>query len=269
MYFDAHTHLNEDRFYPQWQSYVQRFVDVGGKWLINVWVDMEWNRRAVDIAQHSLVHFPDILVKATAWYHPSEVCFQKIWDIDTAMLVLHDFCPANKDHIIAIGECWIDAHYPGDKRLDEQKKLFTTQCELARELWLPVVIHSRDDFASTWDVIQHFKDLNIYFHCRGYGPEELQFLVKELPQVWFWFDGNITYPKAENLRQSLYVCPVDRILLETDAPYLTPQVKRGQDNEPANIGLIYEYVATILHKDVSLLSDTIRKNFIDVFSVPL
>ncbi len=262
MYFDAHTHLNEDRFYPQWQSYVQRFVDAGGKWLINVWVDMEWNRRAVDIAQQSFVHFPDVLVKATAWYHPSEVCFQKIWDIDTAMLVLRDFCIANTEHIIAVGECGIDAHYPGDKRLDEQKKLFNAQCELARELWLPVVIHSRDDFASTWDVIQHFKDLRIYFHCRGYGPEELQFLVKELPQVWFGFDGNITYPKAENLRQSLYACPVDRILLETDAPYLTPQAKRGQDNEPANIALIYQYVLTI---NSQIDTKIIERNFTDLY----
>lgn len=267
MYFDAHTHLNEDRFYPQWQSYVQRFVDIGGKGLINVWVDMEWNRRAVDIAQQSLLHFPDILVKATAGYHPSEVCFQKIDDIDAAMLVLRAFCAANKEHIIAVGECWIDTHYPGDKRLDEQKKLFAAQCELARELWLPVVIHSRDDFESTWDVIQHFKDLKIYFHCRGYGPDELQFLVKELPRVWFGFDGNITYPKAESLRQSLYVCPVDRILLETDAPYLTPQVKRWQDNEPANIALIYEYIASILKQDLLPFSDTIAHNFRDVFAV--
>ena len=269
MYFDAHTHLNDDKLYPQWQSYMQRFVDAWWVGLVNVGVDIEWSRRAVDIAQQSLVHFPDMLVKATAGYHPSEICFQKIPDISTAMIVLHNFCATYREHIIAIGECGIDVHYPWEKYLDQQKELFAAQCELARELWLPIVIHSRDDFAGTWDVIQHFKDLKTYFHCRGYGPDELQFLVKELPQVWFGFDGNITYPKAENLRQSLYACPIDRILLETDAPYLTPQPKRWQDNEPANIGLVYGYVASILNQPISLLSDVVRKNFINLFSVSL
>lgn len=93
--------------------------------------------------------------------------------------------------------------------------------------------------------------------------------MDNLPQVWFGFDGNITYSKAENIRQSLLVCPVDRILLETDSPYLTPQPKRGQDNEPANIGLVYEYVATLLKIEPSIFSVNIGRNFTHLFDISL
>lgn len=100
------------------------------------------------------------------------------------------------------------------------------QCELAKEFQLPIVIHSRDDFESTFDVIKDFKEEKIYFHCFGYSAEEIRKLQEYFPHIRFGFCGNISYPKAQSLRDALLACDVNNIVLETDAPWLSPQAVR-------------------------------------------
>jgi len=194
-----------------------------------VGVDTTRSQKAIDIAVQSQTLFPDIFVKATIGHHPSEVCFGKITntsDIVQSISSLKDLYTSHHEHIIAIGECGIDTHYDGDPYIDIQKELFAQQCDLAQELNLPIVIHSRDDFTSTWDVIKNYKNEKIYFHCRGYGPDEVKILQDFFPQLWIGFCGNVSYPKAQVLRDSLYVTRPESIVLETDAPYLAPQAHR-------------------------------------------
>jgi len=248
LYYDAHTHLNDEKLYPDWKAHLHTFFDQGGKWLVNVWVDHERNKRAIDIAIQAKSLFTQWRVKATIGYHPSEVCFGKIQnkkDIQHALQLLRDLYTDNKEHILAIGEWWIDTHYDGDSHIDLQQELFAQQCNLAQEFDLPIVIHSREDFASTWDVVKNYKNQKIYFHCRWYGPEELQKLQDYFPNFRVWFCGNSTYPKAQNLRDSLAIVRKDSVVLETDAPYLTPQKMRGKTNTPSYIQYIYEYITTI------------------------
>lgn len=110
------------------------------------------------------------MVKATIGYHPSEVCFGNITteNLDERLSALRLLYEENKEHIVAIGECGIDTHYDGEKHIELQKELFRRQCELAREFKLPIVIHSRSDFESTWEVVKEFREEKIYFHCFGY-----------------------------------------------------------------------------------------------------
>lgn len=292
-FYDSHTHLNDDKLYPQRQNYLQHFIDMWWLWLVNVGVDLERSQRAVTIAQQAQEKFPDIFVKATVGFHPSEVCFNHIvtsnevrsigkiesnnsytsrplsskWQsIQQSIQELKNLYTNNKEHIVAIGECGIDTHYDGDPYIDLQKELFAQQCDLAKELDLPIVIHSRDDFASTWDVIRNYKDQKIYFHCRGYGPDEVKVLQDFFPQLWIGFCGNISYPKAQVLRDSLYATRHESIVLETDAPYLAPQKYRGQTNQPAYVVQIYEYVASILSLDIQQLQSTITTNFQNLYN---
>jgi TatD DNase family protein len=104
-----------------------------------------------------------------------------------------------------------------------QQELFVKHCELAQELKLPLVIHSRDGFQETLDILQNYKDLVIYFHCRGYGPEEYKILENMFPKLFIGFCGNVTYKKAQALRDTLDIVSDDKLLLETDAPYLSPE----------------------------------------------
>ena len=281
MYFDAHTHLNEDRLFSDWQNHLQQFIDIGGKWLINVWVDADWNQRAVQIAQLSKEkRWEQIFVKATIGIHPSEASFGKIatsQDIEQAMEGLRKLYEDHPDEIVAIGECGMDAHYPDyEKVKGVQQELFHAQCLLARELGLPVVIHSRDQFPDTLEAIKNYTDLKIYFHCRWYGPDELETLHHLLPQFRFGCCGNITYPAAEQLRASLKKgvelglqpspnSHTIRRLLETDAPYLTPQKNRGKLNTPAQVVDVYEYVTKMLDVEPTSLQQIVMKNFTSFF----
>jgi TatD DNase family protein len=264
--FDAHTHLNDDALFPNRQDHMTAFQQQWGKWLINVATDLQRAQRGIDIAQTSKTQFPDLYVKSTVGFHPSEVCFGAITkdNINDHIHKLKIFLEKYPEDIVAIGECGIDLHYPGaqdDIQVRLQADLFAHQCEIAREFKLPVVIHSRDGYHETIDVLKNFPDLKIYFHCFWYWPEELQSLQDSYPNIRFGFDGNITYPKAQNLRDSLALCQKTTILLETDAPYLAPIPLRGTTNEPKNINIIYEYVAKVLNRDQAEMKKQIEENF--------
>jgi TatD DNase family protein len=130
--------------------------------------------------------------------------------------------------------------------LEIQKQLFIEHCKIAREFNLPLMVHSRDAFKQTFEVLKDYTDLIIYFHCWGYGPNEFRMLNAEFKNLFVGFCGNVTYKKAEELRETLKIVPLDQLLLETDAPYLTPQIIRGETNHPANVKYIYEFVSGFL-----------------------
>jgi len=265
--YDFHTHLNDPKLYPKWQEYLNNFVQNWWKWLVNVWVDAIWNQRAVEIANYVKnddILNKDVLVFSTIGYHPSEICFWNIKKTDFVkhILKLKELYLKNKDVIVWIWECWIDIYYPNwTETLDLQKEFFGLQCELAQELNLPLVIHSRDDFNSTFDILKNFKNLKIYFHCWWYWPEEVKKVLNYFPNVWIWFAWNVTYPKADKLRDSLKVVPFENLVLETDAPYLAPQVIRWQKNEPANVRFIYEFVSDFRSIEIEKICDIMEWNF--------
>ena len=186
-----------------------------------------------------------------------------------------------KECIVAIGECGIDTHYPDSHTtLALQKDLFRQQCDLARQWDLPIVIHSRANRQATHEVLQNFKDLTIYFHCRSYTPDEIKIIKATYPKFYIGFCGNISYPKSTEIRQSLrylvhenenypdYIISgkvehnnteeihnsksvIHNILIETDAPYLAPQSHRGETNTPAMIVETYKYISALLGMDIT------------------
>ena len=132
--------------------------------------------------------------------------------------------------VVAVGETGLDGHY-GAETLREQRVLFESHLELAEELRLPVVIHSRSASAETAAALAPFRG-TVVLHCFS----EPDLLDPALEQGYYVsFAGNVTYPRAGPLREAAARVPADRILAETDSPYLAPQVVRGQRNEPANI----------------------------------
>jgi len=204
-------------------------------------------------------------------FHPDELSngHLKEDEIPAKIQELKDLYEANKEHIVAIGECGIDVHYPGTKEiLPAQKKLFIAQCELASQLDLPLVVHSRDDFESTFEILKNYKNLVIYFHCWPYGPDEIKRLKDlKIERLFIGFCGNITYKKSENLLATLREVSLDQLLLETDAPWLAPQVVRGTTNQPANVGFIYEFVSEFLQISFESLTLQIEKNFKTVYQL--
>lgn len=274
-FIDAHTHLNSDELFPSWQEHLQTFVAAWWTALLNVWVDHERNRRWIHIAEQSRDFVGDTcLVKATLWWHPSLVSYWTICSqehIALFMKQLEEDVQANMHHVVAIGECGLDAHYPWrwKEHLHLQQSFFAAQITLAQQYWLPVVIHSRDAFAETREVVQSFPDVPVYMHCWWYGVDELAQMMHWCTQLRIWFCGNTTYPKANALRESLdFLVRQDTflqhtcwLLLETDAPWLTVQSKRGQMNMPSYIPELYTFVADHLWWSHEKLTQRVSDDF--------
>jgi TatD DNase family protein len=163
--------------------------------------------------------------------------------------------------VIALGECGIDLHYPTHRNLAHQQELLRLQAVLARELQLPLVIHSRDAYVETLEVIKDFTDLKVYFHCWGYGAAQLRQIEELFPRVWFGFTNILTYPHAHTTREAFLAANKAHLLLETDAPFLPPQTFRGKTNYPAYITYGYAYAAELLQMKTEAVEDLIAQNF--------
>lgn len=279
--YDSHTHLNAEPLLQDWQSYIQKFVDIGGVGLVNSWASESYNIQGIEIAKNveklrswKMEKWKNIVVKATIGWHPDscttgETTEENVQQKISELKLLYN---ENKDYIVAIGECGIDTYYPGSEdSLSLQKKLFSLQCDLAKELNLPLMVHIRKDFLSAFEILKNYHDITIYIHCRWFGPEEVEILKRESVALWWnlfiGFCGNVTYKNAQNLRDSLAKVPLDHLLLETDAPWLSPQAVRGTTNHPANVKYIYEFVAEYLNIEKNSLSQQIESNFKSIYKI--
>ncbi|MEC9490469.1 MAG: TatD family hydrolase, partial [Halanaerobiales bacterium] len=155
---------------------------------------------------------------------------------------------ASSSRVKAIGECGLDFYYDNSPR-EIQEEAFKKQLDLALELKLPVVVHSREAAAETLEIIDQTGDFaeNLIFHCYAYGPEEIEEIIKR--DYYAAFGGLITFKNAQPVRDALKKMPLNRILLETDAPYLTPAPNRGKRNEPAYLEHIVKKAAEV--KEIS------------------
>ena len=199
-----------------------------------------------------------------------------IKDRDNQMKLLRD--SITPDSIIAVGECGIDHHWNpsgedgrSEEDFDEQvyrgeRELFEAHIELARELKLPVIVHSRDAFQDTLDCIKNIGYHNGIIHCYSYGIEEARAF---LDLGWYIaLGGGITYTKKSKLEQMqelIRFIPSDRLLTETDAPYLAPVPFRGQANSPVLVEHVFNYIAQARGITVDDLNATVDSNIKSLF----
>ena len=198
-------------------------------------------------------------VYASIGYHPYDVGDISEKDIENLAKLYKE-----NDKVVAIGECGLD-FYRDRTAKDLQEKFFRLQIELAKELSLPIVIHSRDADEDTERILSEyapFKSGGI-MHCFG-GSLRLMEACLDMG-FYISFAGNITYPKAENLRDLIKKVPLDRLLLETDSPFLAPQKVRGKPNKPSNIFYTLEFVANLLNissKELEKITDENAKRLL-------
>ncbi len=274
MYFDAHCHLNDEKFADNRSTIVADFVVNQWKWLVTVWCDYVSSLSACSITEKIRQEYmwwaDDFYAWATLWIHPSEVCFGAITkeNIQDRMQQIKWLYEQKKEVCYAIGECGTDLHY--DWAIDViqlQQELLAQQCQFALEVWLPVVIHSRDSFQHTVDILKDFPSLTYYIHCFWYGPTELEYILSHFPNVFIGYDCNISYPKAQQLRDVCLLTPLDKMLLETDSPYLAPQPMRWQVNTPLQVAWLYQSIADLRGVDVKMIQDVIAENYKKLYGI--
>lgn len=248
MLIDTHSHLNFKAFNKDLDEVILRAKEAGVDKIIIPGAKINSSKKAVEISQKYEVCF------AAVGIHPHHVAdFIELGKRETTnqLKIL-----ANNKKAAAIGEIGLDYHeYKGylpinDEIKTRQKELLLTQIEIAAELNMPVIFHCRDAHDDQLELIGRLADLTRkkirgVFHC--FGGE-----IKHLKKLLSWdfyvgFDGNISYPENENLRMLVKATPIDKLLLETDSPFLTPVPFRGQRNEPANLIRVAKTVSEI-HK---------------------
>ncbi len=216
---DAHTHL--ELCEPPDAELVESAVQAGLTRIVTVGTDGASCRAALAAAED----FPQVY--AAIGRHPNSAT--GFDDADLAEL----YALAAHDKCVAIGETGLDYYRDYAPRPD-QERAFHAQIELARQTGKPLVIHTRaadDDTLAT--LTERASDLSVILHCFSMADRIEECLSHE--GWWISFAGNVTYPSATALREAMLRVPADRLLVETDAPYLSPQARRGKPNQPANV----------------------------------
>lgn len=225
--YDTHAHLNDEAFQEDSEATLQRALDAGVQKLNIVGCDPASSEQAVAMAlAHSGVY-------AVVGVHPSDADqYDRAFEEQLR-------CWAALDKVVAIGEIGLDYHYEDDIAHDIQQDVFRRQVRLAEELQLPIVIHSRDAMEDTLSILREVKPEGNYrgvFHCFSGSWEQAQ-LCLELG-FYLGFDGPLTFKNSKKPVRVAREMPLERILIETDCPYMAPEPKRGRRNEPAYVAHI-------------------------------
>lgn len=250
--FESHAHYDDDAFLEDRELLLGTMAEHGIGTIINVGASMDSTRQTLELASQ----YP--FIYAAIGVHPSET--GELTEADMDFLRQH----ASEDKVAAIGEIGLDYHWNEPER-DIQKHWFIRQMQLAKEVGLPVIIHSRDAAKDTLDIMcaEHAEDLNGVVHCYSYSKEQ----AKDYLNMGYYFGigGVITFQNAKKLKEAVDYIPMDRILLETDSPYLAPVPNRGKRNDSTNLPLIAEAIAALKHMDaedvVRISADNAHKLF--------
>jgi len=184
------------------------------------------------------------------------------WDGNTAQYI-KDL--VNRNKIVAIGEIGLD-YYWDKSFIDLQKEIFIKQIELANELNLPIVVHNREAHKDTFDILSEYnKTSEVLFHCFSGSPE---FALECVKKGWYIaLGGVVTFKNAQKMKDVAKVVPDDKLVLETDAPYLTPVPFRGKQNEPAYIKYTAEEIAKIREVDLEYIEKITSENAERIFKI--
>ena len=243
-WFDNHCHLPEN---PEEEILRARKELVVG--FVNVGTDLETSRMAKEKAKI----FPDVW--STAGVHPHEA--RK--GIEGIKDLLKD------SNVVAVGEAGLDYHYDHSPR-EDQNRVFAEHIEMAHTSNLPLVIHTREAWEETFKILDsEGVPESTVFHCFTGGKDEAKECLKR--GAYLSFSVIITFKKSELLREAASECPLDRVMIETDSPYLTPVPFRGKKNEPANVVLVGKELANLQDKPLEEIASATTQNALDFYGL--
>lgn len=239
MIFDTHSHIYLWELEGKNDKIVQSFIDAWWKYFTTIWVDIETSKKAIEISKKYEWNWI-----ATIWIHPCYVMNQER-SVSENYEELKKLYNQNKAFVKGIWEAGYDNFHLSKTETEKEKKLqeeyFKMQIKLAEELNLPLIIHTRNAKEETLKTLKETWFKKFVIHCFS---EDLEFAEKcmELSdECIFAFGWIATYPNAKEVRKAALNLPLDKIVLETDSPYLTPQKVRWQINEPKNTKLILDF----------------------------
>ena len=254
MIIDSHAHLDDSRFDYDRDMIIKNLKNNGIELVINIGADLK-----TSIASVSLADKYDNIYAAVG-VHPHSA---KEMDNST-IEILKSF--AKRDKVVAIGEIGLDFHYDNSPR-DIQRKWFKEQLKLAKEVDLPVIIHTREAAQETFDILKEAQDgsLRGVLHCYSGSVE----MALEYIKLGFYISiaGPVTFNNAKVTKEVAKAVPLDKLLIETDCPYLTPMPYRGKRNEPMFTKYVAETIAEIRGITFDELAKATNRNTKELFKI--
>lgn len=232
MIFESHAHYDDEDFDKDREELLGSLAEHGIGTVINIGASIAGSEMTVELSER----YP--FLYGAVGVHPSEV--EEL--TEEGLACLRSLCGHEK--IVAVGEIGLDYHYP-EPAVSVQKEWFERQLELAREVKLPVIIHSREAAKDTLDIMKAHRaeEIGGVIHCFSYAKE----MAKEYLDMDYYFGigGVITFKNAKKLKEAVQYIPMDRILLETDSPYLSPEPHRGERNSSLNLPYVAEAISEL------------------------
>ena len=232
MIFDTHAHYDDKVYDEDRETLFKTMRSEGVGIITDIGADIESTKRAVELSESY------DFIYATVGVHPSEVYSLEETDMD----FLREAAKSPK--VVAIGEIGLDYHYEDTVR-EVQKKWFVRQLNIAKETKLPVVIHSRDAAQDTLDILkaEHAEEIGGVIHCFSYGWD----MAKIYLDMGFYLGigGVVTFKNAKKLKEVVQKAPLERLVLETDAPYLAPEPYRGKRNASHYLKYVINEIAAL------------------------
>ncbi len=249
MLIDSHAHIDMPEFDNDRDEVVERALKAGISYIINIGSTLEASRKGVEIAQR---YDP---VYATVGIHPHDAAYANSKLYDELKILL------DKEKVIAVGEIGLD-YYRDYSPREVQQKVFRDQIGIARDINKPIIVHSRDAKEDTLRILKEEKGSGLrgILHCFS-GDEKMAWECIDLG-FYISFAGPVTYTNASRLREVVKAIPPERLLIETDCPYLSPHPMRGKRNEPMNVRYVAEKIGEL--KRLSL-EDIARVTSLNIF----
>ena len=230
MLFDSHAHLDDRKFDSDRHETIAALNKSGISYFVNIGADIKSSESSVELAEKY------DFIYAAVGVHPYDA------ETVTDQLIEKLRTMAQNKKVVAIGESGLDYHYE-DADKEVQKKAFIKHIELANELDMPIIVHNRDSHKDMMDILRQYRPKNAIIHCYSGSAE----MAKELIKMGYYisFSGTVTFKNAKKVQEAVCEVPLDKLLAETDSPYLCPEPERGKRNDPSKMRYTVEKLAEI------------------------
>jgi len=258
---DSHCHLADKKFSRDLDQVIKRAKDAGVDRIVTISDTIQESQKSLEIAKK----YDNVF--CTVGVHPHGARF---WDMSRDEQLLRQYFAHEK--VVGIGEIGLDYHYPSaalragyHSPRDVQRDVFKAQLELARDLSAPAVIHCREAIEDVKRIMHSVKHNKMVVHCCTEKWKDVQDLVES--GVLLGFTGIATYPQAEAILDVIKNCPLEQMMIETDAPYLAPVPHRGKRNEPAFVVEVAKIIADIKEVSIDEVDRVTTQNTVEFYNL--
>ena len=257
-FFDSHSHYNDEKFNEDREQLIQETYNDGITKFICAGYNIQSSIQSLEISKKYE------FIYSICGISPNDIpqSEQELWK---SIEEISKIIKQNNNKIVAVGEIGLD-YYWNKENKELQRQAFIKQIELANELELPIVIHSRDASVDTIEVLrEHTVNKKGIFHCCQLNQE----MIRQALELGYYisFAGPITFKNAKNAEECVNIVPIDRILIETDSPYLSPEPNRGKRNDSRNVKYVAQKIADIKEISLEEVAKITYENAMKIFEI--